>query len=255
MATKNNAEEVIHELLGYEHLKIIQRPDMFHFSLDSTLLADFVVPQVKTKHIIDLGTGNAPVPLFLTLKTKAKIYAIELQDEAVDLALRSVKMNQLEDQITVMQADINGIHKQFENSLFNIVTCNPPFFKYKKSSHTNDSDFKTIARHEVKVNLDTIVFEAKRLLKTKGSLYLVHRTKRLLEIIKTLSDHQFGIKRMRFVYPKQGKTSNMVLIEAVNNANSELKLLDPLYVHNDRGYTPEIKRIFNVGKEETDETA
>ncbi len=254
MVTKNKPEEVIHELLGYEHLKIIQRPDMFNFSLDSTLLADFVNPLTKTKRIIDLGTGNAPIPLFLSLKTQAHITAVDIQKEAVDLAKRSVELNNLSDQIDVRQLDINQIHQSFENSVFDIVTCNPPFFKYKESSHINESTFKTIARHEVKVTLDTIVFEAKRLLKTKGSLYMVHRTKRLLEILNTLSKHQFGIKRMRFVYPKEGKESNMVLIEAVSNSNAELSLLEPLYVHNDTGYTEEIKRIFNFGNEASNET-
>ncbi|MDC0559161.1 SAM-dependent methyltransferase, partial [Candidatus Izimaplasma bacterium] len=42
-------EEVINDLLGYDRLKIIQRPDMFNFSLDSTLLADFARPLTKTK--------------------------------------------------------------------------------------------------------------------------------------------------------------------------------------------------------------
>ncbi|MEC9485189.1 MAG: tRNA1(Val) (adenine(37)-N6)-methyltransferase [Candidatus Izemoplasma sp.] len=254
MATRNKSEEVIHELLGYEHLKIIQRPDVFNFSLDSTLLADFVIPLTKTKEIIDLGTGNAPIPLFLTLKTDAHITAVDIQEAAVDLAKRSVELNQLTHQITVLHKDINQIHQAFENSQFDIVTCNPPFFKYKASSHINESTFKTIARHEVKVTLEDIVYEAKRLLKTKGSLYMVHRTKRLLEILDTLNRHQFGIKRMRFVYPKKGKESNMVLIEAVNNSNAELSLLEPLYVHNDKGYTDEINRIFNFGKEDSHET-
>ena len=35
-------QEVINDLLGYDGLKIIQRPDIFNFSLDSTLLAHFV---------------------------------------------------------------------------------------------------------------------------------------------------------------------------------------------------------------------
>lgn len=255
MTVKKHSEEVIHELLGYKHIKIIQRPDMFHFSLDSTLLADFVEIQAKTTNIIDLGTGNAPIPLFLSLKTAAKIKAIELQEALVDLAKRSVEMNHLDNQIDVIHGDIVGIHKQFENSLFDMVTCNPPFFKYTDSSHINESDYKTIARHEVKVTLDQIVFESKRLLRTKGSLYLVHRTKRLIEIIETLRKHRFSIKRMRFVYPKVGKDSNMVLIEALNNGATDLTLHEPLIVHDESGYTDEIRAIFNFKKEDTDEAA
>lgn len=242
-------EEVIHDLLGYDGLKIIQRPDMFNFSLDSTLLADFVTPLSKTKKILDMGTGNAPIPLFLSLKTTASIIGIDIQEEVYDLAKRSVELNHLQDQITIKLQDIKGLHKQYKNGEFDIITCNPPFFKYKNSSHINESDYKTIARHEVLVTLDDIVMESKRLLKTKGSLYIVHRTERLIDIIETLRQHAFSIKRMRFVYPKQSVESNMVLIEASNNGQTSLTLLPPLFVHEGESYTDEILTIFRFGKD------
>jgi len=243
------ATEVINDLLGYDGLKIIQRPDMFHFSLDSTLLADFVQPLAKTKKILDLGCGNAPIPLFLSLKTTADIIGVELQEEVYDLAKRSVALNNLEHQITILHQDIKGIHKLYENSEFDLITCNPPFFKYTETSNTNKHEYKTIARHEVYITLEDIIIESKRLLKTKGSLYLVHRTDRLIEIINTLMNYQFSIKRMRFVYPKKGQNSNMVLLEASNNGNTELTLLEPLYVHENDGYTDEILTIFRYGKD------
>lgn len=246
---KNKPVEVINELLGYEGLKIIQRPDMFHFSLDSTLLADFVTISVKTKNIIDLGTGNAPIPLFLSLKTTAHIIGVDIQEAAFDLAKRSVELNGLEEQITIKHQDINGIHKQYENGYFDIVTCNPPFFKYKETSNVNKNEFKTIARHEVLVTLEDVIKEAKRLLTTKGSLYLVHRTERLMDIMVLLQTYKFSVKRIRFVYSKEGEQSSMVLIDASNNGQTIVKVEPPLVVHEKDGYTNEIKRIFRYGKD------
>lgn len=243
------ATEVINDLLGYDGLKIIQRPDMFNFSLDSTLLADFANPLTKTKKILDLGTGNAPIPLFLSLKTNAKIVGVEIQKDVFELAKRNIQLNNLEDQIEIINEDIKGIHKKYENSEFDLITCNPPFFKYKETSNTNKNDYKTIARHEVLITLEEIIIEAKRLLKTKSMFCMVHRTERVVEIINLLTKHNFAIKRLRFVYPKQGEESNMVLVEASNNGNTGLKLLEPLYVHENGGYTEEIRKIFNYGKE------
>ncbi len=243
------ATEVINDLLGYEGLKIIQRPDMFNFSLDSTLLADFATPLTKTKKILDLGTGNAPIPLFLSLKTNAKIVGVEIQKDVYEIAKRNITLNKLDDQIVIINDDIKGIHKKYENSEFDLITCNPPFFKYKETSNTNKNDYKTIARHEVLITLEEIIIEAKRLLKTKSPLCMVHRTERVVEIINLLTKHNFAIKRLRFVYPKHGEESNMVLIEASNNGNNGLKLMEPLYVHENGGYTEEIRRIFNYGKE------
>ena len=246
--------EVINDLLGYDGMKIIQRPDMFNFSLDSTLLADFANTLTKTKKILDLGTGNAPIPLFLSLKTKAKIIGVEIQKDVYDIAVRNIEINNLQDQIEIINDDIKGIHKKYENSEFDLITCNPPFFKYNESSNVNKNEYKTIARHEVLITLEGIIIEAKRLLKTGSNLCMVHRTERIQEIINLLTKHNFAIKRLRFVYPKIGENSNMVLIEASNNGKTGLKLLEPLYVHNEDGYTNEIKRIFNYGKGDKDET-
>lgn len=240
--------EVINDLLGYEGLKIIQRPDMFNFSLDSTLLADFVKPLTKTKKIMDLGTGNAPIPLFLTLKTNAHITGIEIQEEVFNIAKRNITLNNLDDQVTILNKNIKDLHKDYNNSEFDIITCNPPFFKYIETSNTNKNDYKTIARHEVLITLEEIIFEVKRLLKTRGSFCMVHRTERLEEIITLLNKHNFAIKRLRFVYPKKGENSNAVLIDASCNGKPGLTLLEPLYVHEGEEYTDEIRRIFNYGK-------
>ena len=104
--SKNKNLEIINDLLGYEGLKIIQRPDAFNFSLDSTLLADFVTIQKRDKKVIDLGCGNGYIPIFLTLRTNAEIYGVELQPDIYDLAKRSVELNHLEDKITIINQNI-----------------------------------------------------------------------------------------------------------------------------------------------------
>jgi len=70
--------ELIHDLLSVEGLKIIQTTGVLRFSLDSVLLANFVSIGPRTKQIMDFGTGLAPIPLLLSLKTNAKIIGIEL---------------------------------------------------------------------------------------------------------------------------------------------------------------------------------
>ena len=71
--------EVINDLLGYPGLKIVQNPEMFSFSIDSMILGYFATINKKTRKIIDLCTGNAPIPLYLTLRTDAHITGVELQ--------------------------------------------------------------------------------------------------------------------------------------------------------------------------------
>lgn len=241
---KNNEE--LHDLLGYEGLKIIQGKEMFRFSLDSTLLGNFVQITNKEKRIIDLCTGNAPIPLFLSLKTKAHIIGIELQDQIADMANRSVELNGLEKQIEIQTEDVKHIGEKVGKNIFDIVCANPPYFKYLPTSNINKNEQLTIARHEVRLTLEDLIKEAKGLLKNKGHFYLVHRAERLQEIVKLLSENKLNVKRLQFVFAKQSTTDAMlVLIEAQKESKATLHVLQPIYIHNEDGsYTEEILEIF-----------
>ena len=125
----------IHELLGYENIKIVQDDEMFCFSVDSMLLADYIKPSNKTKKIIDLCCGNAPIPLFLTLKTKAHITGVEIQKEVYELGIESININHLDNQITLINDDLKNIYKKIGANSFDIVSCNPPYFKNSRKKY------------------------------------------------------------------------------------------------------------------------
>lgn len=241
--------EVLNDLLGYEGLKIIQDPERFNFSLDSTLLAHFVKINKHSHRFIDLCAGNAPIPLMLTLRTDAVIDAVELQDDSADQAMRSVVINQLENQIKIHHRDLIGIHTELGRGHYDVVTCNPPYFKVGPESNLNKNDALTMARHEVTVTLDDIVKEAAQLLRTGGHFAMVHRPDRLIEIIETFKKYRLEPKRLRFIYPRLNKEANGILIEGVlDGKTGGLRLEVPLVVYegNSANYTQEILDIFNM---------
>lgn len=243
------SKEQVHELLGYENIKIIQNEEMFSFSLDSMLLANFIDTN-GAKRIIDLGTGNGPIPLFLTLKTKACIIGVEIQEDVADLAKRSVELNHFDKQIEIINDDLKGIYKKVGANSFDIVSCNPPYFPYQDDSMINKNDYLTIARHEVKAKLADIVDEAKKLLVDGGRFYMVHRVNRLTEVMRTLEDNRFGLKKIQMIYPKVDSDAMMFLVEARKNKPSDLKIIEPLYVYDNDKYTKEVLEIFNFKKGE-----
>lgn len=237
--------EVLNDLVGFKNLKIYQNTDWFSFSLDSILLPNFVTLRKNIKNIIDLGTGNAPIPLVLSTKTDAKIVGVELQKDVYELAKKSVEINNLEERIELLNIDMLELKNIYESDSFDVVVSNPPYFKINQDSNLNEDIHKIIARHEKCVNLEQIVKLAKYLLKNNGVFAMVHRTDRLIEIINTLNNNNMEVKKLRFIYPKRDSESNMILIEAVKNGNIGLKILPPLYVHNDDGsYTDEVLKMF-----------
>jgi len=243
--------EVLNDLLGYEGLKIIQEPGRFNFSLDSTLLAHFVKINKHSNRFIDLCTGNAPIPLMLTLRTDARVDAVELQADSVDQAMRSVAINHLGNQIKVYHRDLIGIHEELGTGCYDVVTCNPPYFKVGPESNLNKNDALTMARHEVAVTLDGIVKEATLLLRTGGHFAMVHRPDRLIEIVETFKKYRLEPKRLRFIYPRISKEANGILIEGMFDGKAGgLRLEAPLVVYEGEtaNYTQEILDMFNMKK-------
>ena len=238
--------QVINELLGYKNLKIYQDTNMFSFSLDSVLLPNFIKINKDVKQILDIGTGNAPIPLILSTKTNAKIIGVEIQKDVSTLAKKTINLNKLEKQIEIINDDIKNI--EFPINSFDIITCNPPFFEVKKSSHINKTEYKTLARHEITLNLEQILEISRKLLKNGGILGLVHRPERLTDILSMMRENKIEPKRIRLVYPKTNSEANIVLIEGVLNGRKGLKILPPLISHKENGeYTEEIKKYFEEG--------
>ncbi len=237
----------INDLVYFKNIKIVQNKDYFNFSLDSILLPNFVEITRKTKKILDMCTGNAPIPLILSTKTDAKIYGVELQKEVYDLAKETIKINNLDNQIELINDNIKNLKKIFDTETFDIITCNPPYFKKKDDSIINENKVKSIARHEIEMELEDVMIISKALLKNEGSLVLVHRTDRLIEIIELMKKHNIEPKRMRLIYPKVNMESNLVLIEGRKNGKEGLKIIPPLYIHNDdSSYTSEVLEMFGM---------
>ncbi|MDW0111376.1 tRNA1(Val) (adenine(37)-N6)-methyltransferase [Sporosarcina aquimarina] len=227
-----------------ENLKIIQSPSVFSFSLDAVLLARFAYMPIRQGKIVDLCSGNGAIPLFLSARTSAEITAIELQEQLADMATRSISYNNLDRQITMLCDDVIGIAAKIGYDKYDVVTCNPPYFKANELSETNKKEPLTIARHEVKLNLDQAIRSASELLKQGGKAAFVHRPGRLLDIVTSMRANRLEPKRIRFVYPKEGKEANMLLIEGTKDGKPDLKVLPPLYVYkNDGTYTEEVRTL------------
>lgn len=224
--------------------KIIQNREKFCFGMDAVLLSGFARAE-KGERVLDLGTGTGIIPILMEAKAKGEHFsALEIQEESADMARRSVELNGLEKKIDVVCGDIKEASKIFGRSVFQAVTCNPP---YMNDCHglKNPKLPKAIARHEVLCTLDDVIREAAAVLQPGGRFYMVHRPHRLIEIITKLTEYKLEPKRMKFVHPYKDREANMVLIEAVRGGKSMLKLEAPIIVFKEPGvYSEEIGQIY-----------
>lgn len=245
--------------LQFKNLKIIQEKNGFCFGIDSVILADFAKNIKKDSEVVDLGTGTGILGILLCAKTKlSEIIGIEIQKEVADMAKRSIELNKLEKKFKIINMDlkeiinkknnnneINNLKNNLEKNSFDYVVTNPPYKKIN-TGKINENEKQLISRHEVAADLNNFIETASYLLKDKGTIFMVHRPDRLVDILEKMRKEKIEPKEIKFVYPKIEKEPNLILIKGIKNARPFLKVDKPIYIYNEDGnYTDEILRIYN----------
>ncbi|MCD5487546.1 GIY-YIG nuclease family protein [Lactobacillus delbrueckii] len=237
--------ERIDYMLG-EQLKIIQDGQSFAFSLDTLLLAYWAKEAIKNRSkVVELCSGNAAASLYMAAFNKAHYDDVELQEDMVSKARRSVELNDMQDRITVYQGNVKDAGSFLRKDSYDVVVVNPPYFKAPAGHKLNPDRSKAIARHELEINLEEIIAVSAGLLKMKGKMFMVHRPERLGEIINYGFKHDLAVKTVQPFVSRRGQDANLVIVEAVRSGKGDgLVLRDAIEVHEaDGSNTPAIKEI------------
>ncbi len=229
--------------LQLNNLKIIQNEKWFCFGIDSILLSAFASEIHKNSKILDMGTGTGILAILLSEKVEnSKIVGIEVQKNVADMAKRSVELNKLENRVDIIQSNIKDLEYNME---FDAVVTNPPY-KEKNTGIKNDNKVKLISRHEMEGNLEDFIKCASKALKDRGSMYMVNRPERIVDIFENCRKYKLEPKELQMVYSKINSKPTLILIKATKNANKYLKINEPLYIYKEDGsYTDEILKIYN----------
>lgn len=232
--------------LQINNLKIIQNPKGFCFGIDSVLLSNFAKSIKNNAEVIDLGTGTGIISILLTAKTNAaNILGVELQEQVADMAMRSVILNNLQDKIRIINEDIRKLDKKLNIGYYDVIVTNPPYMKIN-SGLPNEENTKLISRHEVECTLEDIARISYKLLKCNGEIYMIHRAERLVDIMEIFRKYKLEVKEMRLIFSNKDSQANLVLIKAIKNGKSFLRIDKPLYIYKKNGqYTDEILEIYN----------
>ncbi len=230
-------------------VQILQKKKGYRFSVDAILLSEFIKIH-KEERVIDLGTGCGILPLLLSHTTEARSFiGVEIQKGLSDCAKRNVTLNYLENRISILKQDFKELRNTFPPGSFDVVLSNPPYRKYR-SGRINPSIEKAIARHEMKGTLADLISVASYLLPSKGRCYLIFPALRAVDLLVAMRDETLEPKRLRFVHPFIGKEAKFILIESIKDSGVELKIMDPLILHQ-KGETPSENLRPSYGKANT----
>ncbi|WP_334328511.1 tRNA1(Val) (adenine(37)-N6)-methyltransferase [Companilactobacillus sp. HBUAS59699] len=207
-------------------IKIFQNKDLYSFNLDTILLYNFAKTS-KKGNIVDLCAGNGAIGLSLAAKTNSKIYLVELQKVLADLAQKSIEENNLNDQVKVINTDIKDIQKYLKHDSIDMIVCNPPYFTSKEHTQTKENPVLAIARHEIKTDLNKILYTIKVLLKENSHVYMVYRPDRLSELFVKMADNRLQPKKVRFVRSHADDNANLVLVDAIKTVKESSLIVQP----------------------------
>ncbi|WP_338996074.1 methyltransferase domain-containing protein [Fusobacterium animalis] len=214
-------DEIIEKL--DEKFKIIQKVGGYKYGEDTILLFKLFQASLNKKNIklLDIGTGNGILPILLSdNEFLSELVGIDIQKENIDRANKALQLNKIEKNIQFECMDIREYKK---SNYFDVIISNPPYMD-DNGKKINENEHKAISRHEIKLSLNELISNAKRLLKPIGLLYFIHRTHRLVEIIKALDKNNFSIKKIIFIYSAQNNKSTMMFVEAVKGKKIKLEI-------------------------------
>ena len=214
-------DEIIEKL--DKRLQIIQKNDGYKYGEDTILLFKLFQESLNKKNIIllDIGTGNGILPILLSdNEFLSELIGIDIQRENIERAIKALELNKIRKNVIFECMDI----KEYKHSnYFDVIISNPPYME-DNGKKINENEHKAISRHEIKLTLSEFISNAKRLLKPIGSLYFIHRTHRLVEIVKSLDKNNFSIKKIIFIYSTKNNKSSMVFIEAIKGKKVKLEV-------------------------------
>lgn len=221
-------DEIIEKL--DEKFKIIQKVGGYKYGEDTILLFKLFQASLNKKNIklLDIGTGNGILPILLSNNEfLSELVGIDIQKENIDRANEALQLNKIEKNIQFECIDIREYRK---SNYFDVIISNPPYMN-DNGKKINENEHKAISRHEIKLSLNELISNAKRLLKPIGLLYFIHRTHRLVEIIKALDKNNFSIKKIIFIYSAQNNKSTMMFVEAVKGKKIKLEIQNYYIYH------------------------
>jgi tRNA1Val (adenine37-N6)-methyltransferase len=235
--------ETVDELLG-GRIKIFQKKKGYRFSLDVLLIAHFVHLK-RGDHIVDLGTGSGVLAMIMAGRRECgKIIGVDVQEEFVEMAQRSVEFNNLQEKVDIRLGDIRNIGILFDENSFDVSIFNPPYRKLK-SGRINPNNQKSIARHEIKGTLYDFLSAAAYVLRKSGRAYIIYPATRMVELLSSMRTAGIEPKRMRVVHSHSDSRGEFVLVEGKKGGREELEVMPPLVVYEDAGeYTEAMNGIF-----------
>jgi len=209
------------EIFGLSGIKLYISKE-HRFGTDSLILADYAKSskQAANKTICDLCSGCGVIPVVLADKKPRKIYAVEIDAEAVSLLKRTVGENNL-GFIEVMGGDLrdSGLLSEIGRESADLVTANPPYYPDGSGYERNR---QKSARYEKECELTDVIGAAAYLLKYGGELKMCMTAARFADCVCLMRER--GIEPKEAVFIMKKENARLFLISGKKGAKPGMRI-------------------------------
>ncbi len=184
---------------------------------DGTLLGAWANAPVGTTRILDIGTGTGLIALMMAQRyPEAQIIGIDIDPDATEQARENVAASPFADRIMINRIDAT----QFEDKEgFDAIISNPPYFI---DSLTCLEEQRTMARHAVTLNYQTLMSTANKLLKNDGIISIIIPTENIDDINSVAACEGLFVTRICKIKTTPNKLPKRQLVEVRKHSVTEI---------------------------------
>lgn len=227
--------------LACSGLCVLQKKQGYRYSLDAYLLAAFA-DETPGSEVVDVGSGSGVLSILLAAVKGQRVTGVEIQDDMAEMSQRSVELAGLQDRVRIVHADV----REYRGQRFDAVVTNPPY-RPVSTGRINHDQGRAIARHEISLDLETLLKCSYDLLKQGGRFYLVYPAWRMPDLISAMRAGRIEPKRIMFVHSTPSSSAEIVLVSGLKDGGRELNVCRPFFVFARQGvYTKEMERVFRA---------
>lgn len=227
-------EPLTHDHFFNGRIVLNQPKSGYRFSIDAVILSHLVCPAPK-ETVLDLGTGCGVIAIMLAFRhPDLRVIGVEIQPSLSGLARQNVADNRLVDRIRIIGKDMVQLSLADIDAPVDRVVTNPPYRK-RDSGRINVDSQKAVARHELKTDLETVLFTARRMLRKSGRFSIIYPSVRTIDLVSTMRSTGIEPKRLTMIHAKPSSPACLVVIEGVRGGRPGLEVTPPLQLYHDDG--------------------
>jgi len=238
-------DPLTHDHFFNGHIVLNQPTSGYRFSIDAVILSHLACPAAG-ETVLDLGTGCGVIPIMLAFRhPDLRVIGVEIQSTLSSLARENAAANRMSDRIRIVEKDMAQLSVADIGGPVDLVVSNPPY-RQRGSGRINADSQRAVARHELSVDLETVLLTARRMLTPSGRFSIIYPSVRTVDLVAAMRSTGLEPKTLTMIHSKPASSARLVAMTGVNGGRPGLEVGPPLYLYNQDGtYTREVEVMFS----------